>query len=71
MTTFEQRGFIVESMRGEEERVGWLQVNAMDARQDYLVFLLRNTSEVTVDLSGLAAEDKARIVAFVKGRLKR
>ena len=71
VTTFEQRGFIVETMRGEEERIGWLQVSAMDARGDAAIFLLRNTSEVTVDLSGLAAEEKARIVAFVKGRLKR
>ena len=71
VTTFEQRGFIVETMRGEEERIGWLQVSAIDARADYAIFLLRNSSEATVDLSGLATEEKARIVAFVKDRLKR
>ena len=71
VTTFEQRGFVVETMRGEEERIGWLQVSGMDARGDYAIFLLRNSSEVTVDLSGLAPEEKARIVAFVKARLKR
>ena len=71
VTTFEHRGFVVETMRGEEERIGWLQVSAMDARADYAVFLLRNSSEVTVDLSGLDPEEKARIVAFVKARLKR
>jgi hypothetical protein len=71
VTTFEPRGFVVEGMRGEEERVGWLQVRSIDARQDYAIFLLRNSSEVTVDLGGLAAEEKARIVAFVKDRLKR
>ena len=71
VTTFEHRGFVVETMRGEEERIGWLQVTAMDVRGDYAIFLLRNTSEVTVDVAGLAAEEKARIVAFVKGRLKR
>jgi len=71
VTTFEQRGFVVETMRGEEERIGWLQVRAIDARADYAVFLLRNSSEVTVDLSGLAPEEKGRIVSFVKARLKR
>jgi len=70
VTTFEPRGFVVESMRGEEERVGWLQVRAVDARGDYAIFLLRNSSEVTVDLSGLEAGEIARIVAFVKARLK-
>lgn len=70
VTTFERRGFVVESMRGEEERVGWLQVSAIDPKHDYVSFQLRSSREVTVDLSGLTAEEKARIVAFVKGRLK-
>ena len=71
VTTFEPRGFVVDSMRGEEERIGWSQVSAIDARGDYAIFLLRNSSEVTVDLSGLAPEEKGRIVSFVKARLKR
>lgn len=69
-TTFERRGFYVHSILGEEERVGWLQVSAIDAKEDYVSFQLRSSREVTVDLSGLAAEEKARVVAFVKGRLK-
>ena len=70
VTTFEPRGFIVESMRGEEERVGWLQVRAMDAREDHAIFQLRNSSEVIVDFSGLDAGERARVVAFVNARLK-
>src|SRR5688572_16796299 len=31
VVTFEARGFYVESMRGEEERVGWSQVSGIDA----------------------------------------
>ena len=71
VTTFEPRGFIVETMRGEEERVGWLQVRGVDARADFVSFQLRNSNEVTVDLSGLEPEEIARIVAFAKARVKR
>ena len=28
-TTFERRGFYVEGLRGEEQRVGWLQVSGI------------------------------------------
>ncbi len=71
VTTFEHRGLVVETMRGEEERIGWLQVRGVDAREDFAIFQLRNSNEVTVDLSGLGAEDRARLIAFVKARLKR
>lgn len=75
-TTFESRGFYVEGMFGEEERVGWLQVTGIDtgpknAEPQQIAFQLRNSSEVTVDLGGLAAQDKARVVDFVRARLKR
>ena len=81
VTTFETRGFYVESMRGEEERVGWSQVSgiegggapsakgakgAKNASADELTF-----GEVTVDLSGLTDEEKAKVVAFVQARLRR
>ena len=69
-TTFEKRGFYVDSMLGEEERVGWLQVTGIDARGDHATFQLRNSREVSVDLSGLSPEEKARVIAFVKARLK-
>jgi hypothetical protein len=78
--TFEARGFYVDGMFGEEERVGWLQVSGIDTGAPAgsrnfdpvrLTFYLRNSNEVTIDLSGLTAQEKAHVVAFVKGRLKR
>jgi len=80
--TFETRGFYVEGMRGEEERVGWSQVASIEgggapgarkapASADHLSFFLRSGAEVAVDLTGLSDEEKARVVAFVRARLKR
>lgn len=74
-TTFEPRGYYVESIYGEEERVGWLQVRGVGTSpgegSDHLVLQLRNSSEASIDLSGLTAEEKARVVAYVRGRLSR
>ena len=79
-TTFESRGLVVNSILGEEERVGWLQVSGIDTgaptgaknfEPDHLTVQLRNSGEVRVDLSGLTAEEKARVVAFVRARLKK
>ena len=76
-TTIESRGFYVESIYGEEDRQGWLQVNDIaaapgmkNAHPDQLVLLLRNSNETSIDLSGLTSEEKARVVAFVRARLK-
>lgn len=81
-TTFEMRGFYVESMRGEEERIGWSQVSGVEGagappakgakpgNADELTILLRSGGEVAVDLAGLADHEKAKVVAFVRARLK-
>lgn len=81
-TTFEMRGFYIESMRGEEERVGWSQVSGVEGggappakgakagNPDELTILLRSGGEVAVDLTGLGDDEKAKVVAFVKARLK-
>jgi len=77
--TFEPRGFYVESPLGEEMRIGWLIVSGIDqggltgkkdAEPGQLVFLLRSGGEMGVDLSGLSAEDQARVVAYVNTRIK-
>jgi hypothetical protein len=75
--TLEPRGFYVESIYGEEDRMGWLQVNdiapaipGVKVDPDRLVLQLRNSSEVGIDLSGLAPEERARVVAYIRGRLK-
>lgn len=70
--TFEPRGFYIESPLGEEERVGWLQVVGIDpkAEPDHLVFQLRTGRDVSVDLSGLSADEQAKVVAFVRRRVK-
>jgi len=79
-TTFESRGFIVDGMLGEQERVGWLQVagietgapaGARNHEPAQLTFQLRNSSEVAVDLTGLDAAEKARVLEFARARLKR
>ena len=85
VTTFEARGFYVESMRGEEERIGWSQVSGVEgggalapkgtkgapsAAAEHLTLLLRTGGEVAIDLSGLSDAEKARVVAFVRERLK-
>lgn len=78
--TFEARGFVVTGRLGDEERVGWLQVVGIDtgapesqkgAEPRHLIFQLRNSGEVEIDLSGLSAAEKARVVAFARERLKR
>ncbi|HET6264222.1 MAG TPA: hypothetical protein VFD95_05150 [Usitatibacter sp.] len=69
--TFEKRGFYVDGMLGEEERVGWLQVNSVEAQPDRLVIQLRSGGESSVDLAGLSAEEQARVLAFARGRVKR
>ena len=69
--TFERRGFYVDGLLGEEERVGWLQVDAVGAQADRLVFQLKSGGETSVDLTGLAADEQARVLAFARGRLKR
>lgn len=78
-TTLEPRGFYVESIYGEEQRVGWLQVSNIVAagpkskhvNPDHLALWLLNTNEVSIDLSGLAPEERARVVSYVKARLVR
>jgi hypothetical protein len=79
-TTFESRGFIVDGMLGEQERVGWLQVASIETgapagarnfEPAQLTFQLRNSSEVAVDLTGLDAAEKARVLEFARARLKR
>lgn len=77
-TTIEPRGYYVESIYGEEERRGWLQLNGIapvipgvKANPDHLVLQLRNGSEVFIDLSGLSPEEKARVVAYVRKQLRR
>ena len=74
--TLESRGYYVESIYGEEERRGWLQVRQIvsggpNANPDHLVLQLRNSSEATLDLSGLTPEEKSKVVAFVKKQLAR
>jgi hypothetical protein len=76
-TTIEPRGYYVESIYGEEERLGWLQVNDVaagpgmkNANADQLVLRLRNSNETSIDLAGLTPEEKARVVAYVRARLK-
>ena len=74
--TIEQRGFVVESIYGEEQRMGWLQVRSIapvvagaKTNPDHLVLLLRNTNEHVIDLAGLAPEERARVSTYVKTRL--
>ena len=71
-TTFERRGFYVEGLRGEEQRVGWLQVSGIgkSSSTDELVLNLRSGGELSIDLSGLSADDQAKVTTFVRGRLK-
>ena len=69
--TFERRGFYVDGMLGEEERVGWLQVNAVEAQPDRLVFQLKSGGESSIDLTGLSPEEQARVLAFARARMKR
>lgn len=73
-TTFEKRGFYVESMLGEEERVGWSQVSSVEAGKqpsDQLTIVLRSGGEVAVDVTGLSEEEKGRVAAFARSRLVR
>ena len=75
---FEPRGFYVDGLYGEEERVGWLGVATVDApglaggkgEPGHLVFHLRNSREVSVDLSDLDPGDQSRVVSYAKARLK-
>ena len=72
--TFEPRGFIVvEGIYGEEERVGWLGVSSVDTKSmpGYVVFHLRNSREVALDVSDLDAADQARVATFARARLTR
>jgi hypothetical protein len=77
--SIESRGFYIESIYGEEDRVGWTQVSGMDAsglsgtrsfQQGHLVFQLRNGREVALDLSALNAAEQARVAAYVRAQLK-
>ena len=68
-TTFESRGFIVDGMLGEQERVGWLQVGGVDPAT--ATIQLRNSSEVAIDVTGLDADEKARVVSFIRARIAR
>ena len=74
--TIEQRGFYIESMYGEEQRTGWLQVRSLapavagtKQNPDHLVLLMRNSNEMSIDLSGLSSEEQAKVRAYVKKRL--
>ena len=72
--TFEPRGFIlVEGIYGEEERVGWLGVAGVDTKSQpgHIVFHLRNSREVALDLSDLSDADQARVATFARARLSR
>jgi hypothetical protein len=76
--TLEPRGFYVDGLYGEEERVGWLGVASIDAgalaggkgEPGRLLFLLRNSREVSLDLSDLDAAEQAQVVAYARARLK-
>ena len=77
--TFESRGFYVESPLGEDMRIGWSRVAAIDAgglkgaknsEPDHVVFQLRGGGEADVDLAGLSPDEQGRVVAFVQKRLK-
>lgn len=69
--TFEPRGFVVDGIYGEEERVGWLGVASVDTKSEpgRIVFHLRSSREVPVDVSDLDADGQARIAAFARARL--
>ena len=70
-TTFEPRGFYTESIYGEDVRVGWLQVgNVSPGPGGDLVVQLRSGGEVSVDLSGLSAEQQARVASYARSRVK-
>lgn len=76
-TTLEPRGFYVEDIHGEQERVGWLQVTHMasapaGARDPELIVLqLRGSRETSIDLAALAPDERAKVLAYVKSRLNR
>lgn len=77
--TFESRGFVVTGRLGDEERVGWLQVTGIDTglpesqkgEPKHLVLQVRSSGEVAIDLTGLSAAEKARVVAYVREKMKR
>ena len=69
-TVFESRGFHTTGRFGEEECVGWLQVTGVETGGG-LVIQLRNGGEVEIDLSGLSADEKKRVAAYVRARLSR
>ena len=77
--SIESRGFFVESIYGEEDRVGWTSVQSLDdgglrgARHStpgHLAFQLRNSREVSIDLSSLNNAEQQQVLAFVKKQLK-
>ena len=69
---FESRGFYTESIYGEEQRVGWLQVSGVaPGATNPLVLHLRSGGELGVDLSGLSHEEQGRVATYVRARLKR
>jgi hypothetical protein len=77
-TTLEPRGFYVESIYGEEQRVGWSRIRQIAPAEkgvkydpDELVLQTRTGSEVAIDLWGLAPEERARVTAFVKKALSK
>lgn len=79
-TTLEARGFHTTGRSGDEERVGWLQVTGIDtgapagqkgAEPKHLVIQLRSGAEVEIDLAGLSAVEKNRVVSYIRARLAR
>ena len=78
--SIESRGFYVESIYGEEDRVGWNQVTNVDTSgltggktfyPGHLIFQLRNGRDVPLDLSSLDPVAQARVVAYIRVQLKR
>ena len=72
-TTLEPRGYYVESIYGEEERRGWLQVRGIAGKpggnSEQLVLQLKNSNEASIDLAGLTPDERARVIAYVRARL--
>ena len=69
-TTFEPRGFLVTGRLGDEERVGWLQVTGVTSEGGAVAVQIRSGGEIPIDVSGLSDEDKARVVKYVRSRVK-
>jgi hypothetical protein len=78
-TVFEQRGVIVNGLFGEVERLAWGQVRRQEieelalgrGRSSYLVLYTKGGDYLPIGISGLAAEESARLQKFTAERLRR